>query len=103
MLIKGWQGHHARYVREAVARIVEAPAEPFDASRQAAVTASGLPVYCDIGGCLVVREDGMIVEFSFVDDSVAPVSDAVWSRQALLAAAEKHEVFRDLVEQVRTE
>jgi hypothetical protein len=57
---------------------------------EAATVADGLPVYCDIGGCLVIRADGRVVEFRSATGDVCEIEDLSWLRLAAASAADRY-------------
>ncbi len=85
-MLKGWSAG----VSEAVQRLHRAylaDAPQGSLGWRAAQGAGGLPVYCDIGGCLVLTSDGRVLEFSSYTGRVTEVSDKQWIGRALEAAA----------------
>jgi hypothetical protein len=56
---------------------------------EAAHITKGLPVHCDIGGCLILTSDGRVLEYASYDGAVKEVADPVWIERALEAAASK--------------
>ena len=54
---------------------------------EAARKTQGLPVYCDIGGCLILMSDGRVLQYASIDGGIAEVTDRQWLLRARVAAA----------------
>lgn len=93
-MIANWTGELEREVASLRDAILA------DASKavlqDAARHTGGLPVYCDIGGCLAITPDGEIVEYSLDDERVTPVTDPRLRRLALAAASESYSQLASL-------
>ena len=93
--IEGWSKAYTQVVRELVRSAASSlGTDPWHA---AALRTGGLPVYCDIGGCLVITPDGDILEYAFEGEIVTPVTDQQSMRLACAAAAEKYEMLATLM------
>jgi hypothetical protein len=60
---------------------------------EAAQAADGLPVYCDMGGCLVVQSTGRVELLDLDSQSVKKLEDERWLTIACLAAADRYPEF----------
>jgi hypothetical protein len=94
--IDGWKQSHAEAVRALVQGLDVAPASA-DPAGPAALRTGGLPVYCDMGGCLVILPSGDVLEYQFEGEVVTPVLDRPSIRLACAAAAEKYQALADLM------
>jgi hypothetical protein len=92
--IAGWNPDLSATV-EALARAA-ARRDDDDAIRRAAQETGGLPVYCDMGGCLILATDGRVLQFTPEDGATKPVTDRVWMRVALTAAADRYSALSSL-------
>jgi hypothetical protein len=61
---------------------------------EAAQAAKGLPVYCDLGACLVIQQTGRVMTFDLDSRSVRELDDESWLLVARAAAAERHPEFQ---------
>ena len=86
-MIAGWNSDLSKVVAQFRDEIVRDQAHPL---RRAAIVGGGLPVYCDMGGCLVITPEGEIQGYRGAEDTVQPVTDPKWRRLALVAAASKY-------------
>lgn len=60
---------------------------------EAAQATTGLPVYCDLGGCLVIDATGRVTIFDLDSKLVRELEDESWLQVACLAAAERYPEF----------
>jgi len=95
-VLKGWKPEHAKTVRELSSRIVAGTDASSPQLRAAAMHTGGLPVYCDLGGCLVLVPQGHVVGFDNNEQTTTVVTDPSWLRVARIAAAEKYEMLSEL-------
>jgi len=94
MHIKEWNEEMRRAVERRHAQLV---AEPVDSiRREVARVARGLPVYCDIGGCIVIQPSGEIVQYTLDTGTVTSVVDPRWARVGCASAAEEYPEFAAL-------
>jgi hypothetical protein len=94
-MLNGWTDDLSSTVdRLRVAYTTGAEENPYGIA--AARKTEGLPVYCDIGGCLAITRDGRILEYAAYDESVTEVTDPEWISRALDAAAAKFPELRPL-------
>lgn len=96
MPIEGWTDRHATAVR-ALAEGVASTLDPSNPRGMVARSTRGLPVYCDIGGCLVITADGEILEYEFEGGGISRVTDRASVRLARAAAAQAHGSLADLM------
>jgi hypothetical protein len=88
--IEGWSHAYAERVRELSRKIAASTDEGLSAMRDAAARTGGLPVYCDLGGCLIITPEGTVVQLEYSFDTVSTVTDPSWLRAARVAAAKTH-------------
>lgn len=96
MPIEGWDESYREVVR-GLAEIAASVAEGSTPKSAAARRTGGLPVYCDIGGCLVITPAGDVLEYAFEGETVTPVTDRSSIRLARAAAADTHQIFASLM------
>ena len=92
MQIENW----TEDLRSAVKRrLGELGASHGSAFHDAAQATGGLPVYCDLGGCLTIAEDGTVQFFDLDSMTVRQVDSEIetWSRVACIAASERYPEF----------
>jgi hypothetical protein len=71
--------------------------EPDSSVRKDAARATGgLPVYCDVDGCLVLLETEEVVRYEPDTGRVTAVTEERWRRAALVAAARRFPSLADL-------
>src|SRR5688572_28220037 len=68
---------------------------PGNLYREVAET-GGLPVYCDLGGCLIFAADGTVWSYDLATGEREPEHDREQIRVAHILASEKYEELRDL-------
>jgi hypothetical protein len=61
-----------------------------EAFRDAARATGSLPVYCDMGGCLVVSPSGEILRFDSESGAIEPESDPRWRLLARARVSAKY-------------
>lgn len=71
-------------------------AEPRE-TRAAATATGGAPVYADVGGILVILENGEVVCFDPETSAVEPISDTRWRTVALVHGARKFPALASLL------
>jgi hypothetical protein len=91
--IAGWTSVHADAIHHLVSATLDGIQGP---ARAAAVRTNGLPVYCDIGGCLVITQEGRVLEYAFEGEQVSDITDRPSVRLACAVAAEKYPALADL-------
>ena len=64
--------------------------------KEVAITTSGLPVYCDMGGCLMLTPDGDVMELAHDRPEMPKVADEYWREVALVAAGKRYAELRCL-------
>lgn len=96
MPIDGWSDLHASTVR-ALADAAASRSDANDPRSVAARRTGGLPVYCAIGGCLIITTTGDILEYEFEDGTITRVTDRSSVRLARAAAAQAHKSLADLM------
>lgn len=94
--IDGWSDQHANTVRALINQIRSEAAEATPLEREASLCTDGLPVYMDLGGCLLITPDGSVLEFAPETAAVSVVTDPSWIRVARTAAAERYEALAGL-------
>ena len=94
--IEGWNEHYADFVRALAGDIASGVHATTHIFREVARRTGGLPVYGDIGGCLVLAPDGQVIGYDLNDEAVAPVTDPSWIRVACITAAEKYPALAGL-------
>ncbi len=95
--IEGWTDKFAEALRRLIDRAVWSTERNADLVGPAARRTGGLPVYADIGGCLLITPDGAVLEYAFEGESVTRVTDRSSIRLACAAAAEKHPELAELM------
>jgi hypothetical protein len=89
-VIEGWVEAHREFVRVQSQKIITGISAESDIVRAAAISTGGLPVYCDLGGCLVLMPEGTIVGVDHDGSATINVNDTAWIRVARTAAADKY-------------
>jgi hypothetical protein len=64
---------------------------------EAAQAAKGLPVYCDLGACLVIQPTGRVMTFDLDSRDVRELDDESWLLVACSAATERYPEFQAIV------
>jgi hypothetical protein len=62
----------------------------------AAKRTGGIPVYCDLGGCVAIQPSGAVVTYDLDTEGVGEVVDARWIRAACAWAADQFPEFAAL-------
>lgn len=85
-----WNASDAAVIRELIREVLAGAGGVSPLERDVARRTGGLPVYCDIGGCLVISSEGDVLEFAFADDRVTGMLDGESIRLARAIAAERY-------------
>lgn len=92
--IEGWTSRHEEVVRSAIRAITGASTDqPRDIAARAT---QALPVYADLGGCLLLTPAGDVLEYRFEEADVKMVGDSRSIRLARAAAATEYPALADL-------
>ncbi len=89
-MIPSWNHVLEGVIERLYQRIVHEPGLVPDVYRDAALKASGVPVYCDMGGCLIITPKGDIVFCEHDTQRLSVVVEEKWRLVALVAASEKY-------------
>jgi hypothetical protein len=69
------------------------------AEAEASMATGALPVYCDMGGCLLIRPDSSIFLFDWEHQAAAPERDPKWLRMAAVRVARRYPALAVLAPQ----
>jgi hypothetical protein len=97
MQIEQWDQDLRQAVENRLDQLLKERGEMYAIRQAAAQRAGGMPVYCDIGGCIVIKPSGMVVTYDLDKEEVKDVVDARWMRAACASAAEQYPEFRKLM------
>lgn len=87
MKIENWSEELRTAVLRRRAMLDESSGSTFWAAAQ---TTGGLPVYCDLGGCLVIDPDGRLMLFDSDSLTVRDPASDKWLQLACIVASEKY-------------
>ncbi|HEY7310957.1 MAG TPA: hypothetical protein VH643_16455 [Gemmataceae bacterium] len=95
-MIPFWNELLEKSVERLYRRMISANSVTSTVFRDAALGASGLPVYCDISGCLVITPKGNIVCYNCETRQVGDIVEPGWMLIALVKASETYDELREL-------
>lgn len=86
--LEGWDQAHSQVVSRLLEEYLKAPGN--DAEEvQAAIASRALPIYRDMGGCVLLRPDGVLLEHAWEDVESRPLTHPTVRTAALLAAGRR--------------
>jgi hypothetical protein len=93
MQIENWTEDLRSAVKRRRAELTVSP--PGSVFHDAAQATGDLPVYCDLGGCLTIAEDGTVRLFDLDSMTVREIESELepWARVARIAASERYPEF----------
>jgi hypothetical protein len=95
-VIHAWNEELKAMADLAYRKLVEGQNSVTPALRDIAIRAKGLPVYCDMGGCLVITMDGLVMHYDSDTGVCIEVHDPKWITLALVACSEKYAELKAL-------
>ena len=96
MKLSIWNEKLAQATRHLYDEFLKSGVEKPPGIKSIALRAGGLPVYCDIGGCLMITPQGVVLEYDWNDGTFAPTKEDHWRKTAQARAAEEFEELRAL-------
>src|SRR5688500_8838722 len=96
MKIRPWTDDLANSIRGIHEAVLNEAVAVSALAMLAARKARGVPVYCDVGGCLVTTPDGDVVRFDSESETVVPINDPRFRDLAAATAAERFDEVQAL-------
>src|SRR5262245_45579543 len=96
-MIRNWNKCLALVVEKQLKELLEKRNEKYTFLVEAARATGGLPVYCDMGGCLTITTERQIVAYDFETQVIEAVIDEKSQRLALITAGENYKELESLL------